>query len=298
MESIVGMKNALDYIESHICEKLDYELIARQAALSSYHFQRVFGILCGYTLGEYIRNRRLALAGEALAARKSKVIDVALDYGYDSPDSFAKAFYKFHGITPSAAREPGAILHAFPPLSIKISLEGGQIMKYRIEEKPQMILTGYKRRFEGVPVERADQEGAMFMSTRVEQYLLNGMSGDPASLYTVIDQVGDAGYDFAIAAPLSDWTREHMAEDVCIGNEAKRFENIVIPAQTYAVFETDRVKYPTELHLNLRKQIVGQWLPFSGYTLADGPEINVYHWYKNENREQRYIEIWLPVVRK
>ena len=135
MDSIIGIKNALDYIEEHITEKLDYEQIARQAALSNYHFQRVFGVLCGMTLGEYIRNRRLALAGEALAARKGKVIDVALKYGYDSPDSFGKAFYKLHGITPSAAREPGAQLHAFPPLTIKISLEGGQIMKYRIEEK-------------------------------------------------------------------------------------------------------------------------------------------------------------------
>ena len=88
MEFASGIKNALDYIESHITEKLEYEQIARQAALSSYHFQRVFGILCGYTLGEYIRNRRLALAGEALSLRKAKVIDVALDYGYDSPSEY------------------------------------------------------------------------------------------------------------------------------------------------------------------------------------------------------------------
>ena len=118
MESIVGIKNALDYIEAHITEKMDYEQIAREAMLSNYYFQRVFGILCGYTLGEYIRCRRLTLAGEELSSQKVRVIDAALKYGYDSPDSFAKAFYKFHGITPSAARELGAILHALPPLSI------------------------------------------------------------------------------------------------------------------------------------------------------------------------------------
>lgn len=299
MESITGMKNALDYIERHITEKLDYGQIARQALLSSYHFQRVFGILCGYTMGEYIRNRRLALAGEELMLHKTKVIDVALKYGYDSPDSFAKAFFKFHGITPSAAREPGAQLHAFPPLSIKISLEGGQIMKYRIEEKKQTVLTGYRRRFDGVPGERSEQEERLFMTTRTEQYLLNGMSGDPAELYTVIDKVDDTGYDFAIAARLSDWTRGHMAEEICIGDEAKRFENIQIPAQTYAVFETERSKYPTQQHLLMRKQIVCQWLPFSGYELADGPEINVYHWYKDDAmKDQRWIEIWLPVTKR
>lgn len=285
MESIVGIKNALDYIEANITEKLDYEQIARQAMLSSYHFQRVFGILCGYTLGEYIRSRRLTLAGEELSSQKIRVIDAALKYGYDSPDSFAKAFYKFHGITPSAAREPGAILHALPPLSIRISLEGGKIMKYRIEEKPQMILTGYKRRFEGVPGERAGQEEALFLRTKDEQNRLFALSGDMETQYTLIDRVDDGGYDFAIGA---------LVEAGVDG-----FETFVIPAQTYAVFETERTRYPTELHLPLRKQIVSQWLPFSGYALAEGPEINVIHWYRDAgNKEQRYIEIWLPIVRK
>lgn len=285
MESIVGIKNALDYIEANITEKLDYEQIARQAMLSSYHFQRVFGILCGYTLGEYIRSRRLTLAGEELSSQKIRVIDAALKYGYDSPDSFAKAFYKFHGITPSAAREPGAILHALPPLSIRISLEGGKIMKYRIEEKPQMILTGYKRRFEGVPGERAGQEEALFLRTKDEQNRLFALSGDMETQYTLIDRVDDGGYDFAIGALMEAGT--------------DGFETFVIPAQTYAVFETERSRYPTELHLPLRKQIVSQWLPFSGYALAEGPEINVIHWYRDAgNKEQRYIEIWLPIVRK
>jgi len=285
MESIVGIKNALDYIEANITEKLDYEQIARQAMLSSYHFQRVFGILCGYTLGEYIRSRRLTLAGEELSSQKIRVIDAALKYGYDSPDSFAKAFHKFHGITPSAAREPGAILHALPPLSIRISLEGGKIMKYRIEEKPQMILTGYKRRFEGVPGERAGQEEALFLRTKDEQNRLFALSGDMETQYTLIDRVDDGGYDFAIGA--------------LVDAGADGFETFVIPAQTYAVFETERTRYPTELHLPLRKQIVSQWLPFSGYALAEGPEINVIHWYRDaENKEQRYIEIWLPIVRK
>ena len=285
MESIVGIKNALDYIEANITEKLDYEQIARQAMLSSYHFQRVFGILCGYTLGEYIRSRRLTLAGEELSSQKIRVIDAALKYGYDSPDRFAKAFYKFHGITPSAAREPGAILHALPPLSIRISLEGGKIMKYRIEEKPQMILTGYKRRFEGVPGERAGQEEALFLRTKDEQNRLFALSGDMETQYTLIDRVDDGGYDFAIGALMEAGT--------------DGFETFVIPAQTYAVFETERTRYPTELHLPLRKQIVSQWLPFSGYALAEGPEINVIHWYRDAgNKEQRYIEIWLPIVRK
>ena len=135
MDWITGIQNAINYIEEHLLDDIDYEEVARQSYSSAYHFQRVFSIVCGYTIGEYVRNRRLSLAGMELQTGKSKVIDVALKYGYDSPDSFAKAFQKFHGITPSNARTGGAILHSFSRLSLKLSLEGGKKMSYRMEEK-------------------------------------------------------------------------------------------------------------------------------------------------------------------
>ena len=112
MEWINGMQRALAYIEEHLTEEIDYEEVAKQSFSSSFHFQRVFSILCGYTLGEYIRNRRLTLAGAELQSENAKVIDVALKYGYESPDSFAKAFQKFHGILPSQARSEKAMLKA------------------------------------------------------------------------------------------------------------------------------------------------------------------------------------------
>ena len=99
---VMGMQRAIDYVEAHITEELDYDEIARQSYSTAYHFQRMFGLLCGYTLGEYIRNRRLTLAGGELASGDVKVIDTALKYGYDSPDSFARAFTRFHG----ASRPP------------------------------------------------------------------------------------------------------------------------------------------------------------------------------------------------
>lgn len=157
MDWVTGIQKAIDYIENHITEELDYEEIAENAFSSPYHFQRVFSILCGYTLGEYIRNRRLALAGTELAADKIKVIDAAVKYGYDSPDSFTRAFTRFHGITPSAAREPGVRL--------------------------------------------------------------------------------------------------------------------------------------------LRKRIVEEWLPSSGYLLSEAPEISVTHWFREPDKEKRYIELWIPVVK-
>lgn len=299
MDWICGIQNAIDYIENHLTDEIDYEEIAKQSFSSSYHFQRIFGILCGYTLGEYIRLRRLSLAGAELTSEEAKVIDIALKYGYDSPDSFAKAFRKFHGITPSEARTNGKMLKSFSRLSIQISLKGGSTMNYRMEEKPERILTGFKRRFAGVPGERAEQEKEMYVHTRALQYILQGLSGDIENNFEIVTNVDDTGYDFFIAGQLKEDCRNHLGKNEVLGEDfAKHFENVTIPKCTYAVFETDRCRYPTEISLDLRKKIACEWLPNSGYQLADAPEIVVTHWFRGEKSTERYRELWIPIEKK
>ena len=301
MEWIIGIQNAINYIENHLTEELDYEQIAKESFSSSFHFQRVFSILCGYTLGEYIRNRRLTLAGAELANTREKVIDVAYKYGYDSPESFAKAFQKVHGITPSQARGSGVMLKSFSRLSIKVSLEGGSIMNYRIEEKPGMILTGFKKRFIGNPENMNLQDHEFATTTRLKQYILEGLAHDCDNSYTVITNFGPDGYDYYIAAKLCEASRRDMAEE--IGKDiAAWYEDISIPAGLYLVCETERCKYPVNEIDGLRKQAVSEWLPTSGYELRDAPEIGVIHWYWEEGNEKlnssRYCEVWLPIVKK
>ena len=299
MDWVTGMQCAIDYIEEHLTEDIDYEKVAAESFSSSYHFQRVFSILCGYTLGEYIRLRRLSLAGAELASGKEKVIDIALKYGYDSPDSFAKAFQRFHGITPSQARIDGAMIRSFSKLSIKITLEGGSMMNYRIEEKEEMVLTGYKRRFSGVPGEREEQEKDMYVNTRVFQYILQGLSGNIEKNYDIITNIGDDGYDFYIAKQITEYLRNNLNKTSVLGEEyAKHFENITIPKCTYAIFETERCSYPTTVFLDLRKRIASEWLPNSGYQLADAPELVVTHWFRGEKSNQRYRELWIPIEKK
>ena len=299
MDWITGMQKAIDYIEANLTEEIDYEKVAAESFSSSYHFQRVFSILCGYTLGEYIRLRRLSLAGAELANDKEKVIDIALKYGYDSPDSFAKAFQKFHGITPSQARADGSMLKSFSRLSIKISLEGGKTMNYRIEEKDEMILTGYKRRFSGIPGERMEQEKEMYVKTRPLQYILQGLSGDVVNNFDIITNIDNEGYDFYIASQLNEYCRNNLNKDGVLGEEfAKYFENVTIPKCTYAIFETERCAYPTMTFLDLRRKIASEWLPTSGYQLKNAPELVVTHWFEGEKRNQRYRELWIPIEKK
>ena len=297
MDWITGMQKAIDYIEANLTGEIDYEKVAAESFSSRYHFQRVFSILCGYTLGEYIRLRRLSLAGTELAGGKEKVIDIAFKYGYDNPDSFAKAFQKFHGIAPSQARADGSMLKSFSRLSIKILLEGGNTMNYRIEEKDEMILTGYKRRFAGVPGERLKQEEEMYITTRPLQYILQGLSGDFSETIDIVTNMDDEGYDFYIAGHLSEYNRNHL--DIVLGKDfSDYYENITIPKCTYAVFETEKCQFPTVVSPELRRKIASEWLPNSGYQLADAPELVVTHWYRDERRKQRYRELWIPIEKK
>lgn len=299
MDWITGLQRAIDYIEAHLTEEIDYETVAAESFSSSYHFQRIFSILCGYTLGEYIRMRRLSLAGAELSGSKEKVIDIAFKYGYDSPDSFAKAFQKFHGITPSQARADGKMLRSFSRLSIKIKLEGGSTMNYRIEEKGEMVLTGYKRRFTGIPGNREAQEKEMYLQTRALQYILQGLSNNLEQHFCVITNINDEGYDFYIAAQLSEFCRNNLHVDSVLGEDfAKHFENITIPKCTYAIFETEKCQYPTAVFLELRRKIASEWLPNSGYRLAQAPELVSSHWFRGAKHDRRYYELWIPVEKK
>lgn len=138
MDWVTGIHQALRYIEQHLREELTIRQIAQQATLSPFYFQKGFAMLCGMTVGDYIRQRRLSAAGLEVLTTDRKIIDIALEYGYDSPDSFTKAFTRFHGLTPAALRKSGGAVRSFAPLQIKVTLEGGQNMDCKIMKKTHL----------------------------------------------------------------------------------------------------------------------------------------------------------------
>ncbi|MDF2684898.1 MAG: soxS [Clostridia bacterium] len=150
MDWIHSMQKAVSYIENSLFDDINQDDIAKSVYSSSYHFQRIFSMIAGVTIGEYIRNRRLSLAGKELFKTKAKVIDIALKYRYESPESFAKAFTRFHGISPSAAREYEN-LKTFNPLSIEINMKDCDILDYKIEVKDEFIGNKAKK-LEGIHV--------------------------------------------------------------------------------------------------------------------------------------------------
>ena len=134
METVINIQKAIDYIEENIFDELKFDAIASQAYMSSHHFQRLFSIICGIPLGDYIRNRRLSLAAAEIKNSDTKIIDIAFKYGYETPESFSRAFSRFHNISPMMARNQGEV-KTFFRITIKSILEGMNLMQERIKQR-------------------------------------------------------------------------------------------------------------------------------------------------------------------
>lgn len=286
MDWITGIQKAIDYIEEHLTDEMDYEKISAESFSSSYHFQRVFSLLCGYTLGEYIRLRRLTLAGAELAGGKEKVIDIALKYGYDSPDSFAKSFQKFHGITPSQARANGTALKSFSRLSIKISLEGGNIMNYRVEEKAAFDVL---EKVEIHSVENAENE------TSIPAFWARAYAD--GTMDTLAKSTDDDTYMFGICYNNPDKNAKTFEysiavkcdEDAVVPNG---FRKTKIPAKTWLVF-TCIGAMPNAIQ-DTWKKIVSEFFPTSAYQPTYEMDIEAYTQGDMDSPDYR-SEIWIPV---
>lgn len=211
---------AIRYIEEHLAEPLSVEEIARAATLSPFYFQRGFAMLCGMSVGEYIRKRRLSQAGLAVLASDRPIIDIALDFGYDSPDGFTKAFTRFRGVTPTALRKSGGTVVSFAPLVIKLSLEGGRNMEYRIEKKDAFTVLCRAETF-------SYEEGPTKVPAFWQEHFATGGAETVRGLYGInidAEMKGDQ-FDYLIADPYDP--------AVAIPDG---FTTRTIPAYTWAVF--------------------------------------------------------------
>ena len=169
MDSLKRLNEAIGYIEQNLTSDIDFKEVARIAYCSEYHFQRMFSYLASVSLSEYIRRRRLSSAAFELINSNMRILDIAIKYGYSSPDSFTRAFQSLHGISPSEARRKCQSLKAFPRMTFQLSIQGGNEMNYRIVEKEAFHLVGIKKRvpiiFNGVNPEIA----AMWQSLDLEK---------------------------------------------------------------------------------------------------------------------------------
>lgn len=288
MEWLKRMTDALDLIEERLTEPLDIGQIARAACASPFHFQRMFHMVTGMTVYEYVRKRRLTLAAQELAMTSAKVVDVALKYGYETPESFAKAFRKAHGIAPSAARNPGAPLKAFPRIAFHLSLRGDKEMEYKIMERESFTVVGKAKRVSCVDGENLRQVPEFWVQCGkdgTEEKLLEIASPNSGDMLGICTDFGGDEFTYLIAVEA-----DADAADPAAGLVARE-----IPAHTWAVF-TSVGPIPAAIQ-DVWQRIYKEWLPATGYEHAEGPELEVYPPGDASAADYR-CEIWLPIVKK
>ena len=280
MDTLENMKLAIDYIESNLDGEIEYARIAQIAFCSQYHFQRMFGFLTGVPLSEYIRRRRLTLAAFDLQNGAEKIIDIALKYGYNSPDSFSRAFVAMHGIIPSKAREKGISLKAYPRITFSLSLKGVVEMNYRIEQKASFNIVGIKRRFSHVEG-LGENIGKMWREI-------------PSETIGQIAGLGD-GLVAVYSGMYEDNTTDYYIASITEQDCPESMSKLAIPTLTWAIFEITG-PMPTAM-AEIWGRIFSEWFPTSGYEHAEAPEVE---WYSNGDMSSPDYksEIWIPVVKK
>lgn len=279
----------MDYIDSHITEELDETKIEQITGTSIYHFRRLFSLLAGVTLGEYIRNRKLSNATFDLLHEGMSVTEVAFKYGYESVDGFSRAFKQWAGISPSEVNQE-VNLKAFPKLSFQLTIQGGTDMDYRIEDKDAFKIVGVSKR---VPLQFEDENQEII---KLAQSITEEQRVKMRSFANVEPfQVVNASYNFDEGRMEEKGSLDHMIGVMTtIESDFKGFDVVEVPALTWAKFSC-RGEFPKVMQETWGK-IFSEWLPSSNYELVEAPEISFTK--DLSDLDNVYSEIWVAVKKK
>lgn len=291
--SIQLMQQAICYMEEHICENINYTDVAKNVHMSNYNFHRTFSFITGMTANEYIRKRRLTLAAQELQTTNISVTDAAFKYGYESPESFSKAFSRFHGATPRQAKQKGTQLRLFHPLVIKIILEGGNIMDYKIEHRESQRFLALVRAFPNEIVNDDDNHSIPdFWTECSDKNLLEPMK-----------QLRPEGKRdlYGLCSPLKD-SETHFNYGIGIiideNTDASKLEHFT--SNSYSIWETEPVDYAVFQCFGPDSDCLGEtwskfykeFLPQTGYTQTEDTDYEIYF---EKGEHGLFCELWVPV---
>ena len=291
--SIQLIQQAICYMEEHICENISYAEVAKSVQMSSYNFHRTFSFIVGMTANEYMRKRRLTLAAKELQTTAISVIDAAYKYGYESPESFSKAFSRFHGSTPKQAKQKGTKLHLFNPLLIKIIVEGGSIMDYRIEHKESQKFIALVKAF---PNEIINDDNAHnipdFWAECYEKDLIEPMKllrvKGKRDLFGLCSPVkdGENHFNYGIGIMLDEDT------------EISKLEHFT--KNGYLIWKTEPADYAVfkcfgsdgDCLAETWSKFFKEFIPQTGYTQTEDTDYEIYF---EDGENGLFCELWIPV---
>ncbi|WKX70856.1 AraC family transcriptional regulator [Streptomyces sp. XD-27] len=282
------LNEALEHIESHLDQQIEVAELARIAVTSEYHFRRMFSALAGISLSEYIRRRRLTIAGAEVLAGERTLLEIAVRYGYGSGEAFARAFRAVHGVGPGDARRTGASLRSQPRMSFRLIVEGSSSMRYRIVEKEQFRVVGKKAR---VPLVH---EG---MNPAIADFIRSIDQETMRRITALSDQApeGIVGVSDNLDPSRAEGTELDYYHGVVTGADPapEDLDALTVPAGTWAVFENSG-PFPQALQY-LWRDVFTQWFPSNPYQSRPGPEI--LRTRLSQDAAQADAELWIPVER-
>ena len=297
MDWLACVRKAIDYMEEHLAEDIGVADVAEQVYISPFFLQRGFSVMTGCGLGEYLRNRRLYEAARELQNTEDRVIDIAFRYLYDSPESFAKAFSRFHGATPSQVRAGASPIRVFLPLRINLTVQGGQQMDFKITPMFPFKVIGFQREFD---YENSYREIPLFWDEICAKYAASVYAGNaPANPYeqalvdncigeygVCIDDIPGGRFRYLIAGK---YTGGPVPEGMAV------YE---FPRGDWAVFNCVG-PIPESLQA-LNTRIFQEWLPGNqDYELCGNATVEWYDCVNGEKDDPDYRSaIWVPVKRK
>lgn len=282
------LNDAMEHIEARLGERIEAAELARIAMTSEYHFRRMFSALAGLPLSEYVRRRRMTVAGaEVLGDPDRTLLDVAVRYGYDTGEGFARAFRAVHGIGPGEARRTGAVLRSQQRLTFRLVVEGSTDMRYKLVDREAFRVVGRRAR---VPLvhEGPNPAIAEFIRGigREELDRIAALSDqEPAGIVGVSDQLDPSR---------AEGTELDYYHGVVSGAEPPEdLDALDVPAGTWAVFENEG-QFPQALQY-LWRDVFTQWFPSNPYASRPGPEILRVR--LTEEGKRAEAELWIPVER-
>jgi AraC family transcriptional regulator len=291
MEWTESLKRAVGYMETHLLEDIDVGEVAASVYMSPFYFQKGFSIMTGYSVGEYIRQRRLYLAALEVVAGQQKIIDLAYKYGYQTPESFTKAFSRFHGISPIQMKGDTTKIKVFLPLKITVTIQGGNDMDYTVEKMDTMQMIGFDK---AIQFDSGYQEIPVFWS----EFCTRCSSGkNPEDVQNAIENCMIGEFGICIDdQPGSKQFRYMIAGKYDGGAVPEGMKLFTLPAETWAKFQCYG-PMPGALQ-TVNTKIFNEWLPGNpDYEVATG--INI-EWYSMGDMSAPDYEsaVWIPVKRK
>lgn len=300
MDWLEKMNGAINYIEDNLEYHIDYETVAKLACCSTYHFQRMFSFITEVPLSEYIRRRRLTLAAFELQNSDVKILELAMKYGYDSPNSFTRAFQNLHGVTPTTARSKGISLKAFPRISFQISIKGDVEMNYKIEEKEAFKVLGVEEiidstnenNFKRIPEfwRECNESGIVDELYNIKQPSYESGLCRVNSIMCY-KNTGENSFPYMIGIVDFQGSAE-VSKDLMIAN--RKITLVDVDSYTWAIFKTEDHGFEdsSEKIQAVWKRIFPEWFPTSGYEHAGGPELELTY---EISKGKFFTEVWIPV---